>query len=86
MICQFLYGYIQYNISHQFKTEDNNLAKIYAGVSKFVRFYQNSKHPMTTNWLLEILYILSIKFSPVDAYKNDKKLKSEYLELLTALL
>ncbi len=37
-------------------------------------------------WMLEILNILSIKFSPMDAYRNDQKLKKEYYETLNDLL
>ena len=86
MICQFVYTYLLYNISHQFKTEDNNLAKIYSAVLKFAKFYQYSKHPGTVCWLLEVMHILSVKFSPTAAYKADSKLKKEYLDLVTGLL
>ena len=51
-----------------------------------MKHFMYSKHPVTVCWLLEILHILSIKFSPADAYKNDQKLKKEYLDLLTHLL
>lgn len=37
-------------------------------------------------WLLEILNILSIKFSPTDAYRNDSKLKKDYYETLNEIL
>lgn len=30
--------------------------------------------------------ILSIKFTPMDAYRNDQKLKKEYYEILNGLL
>jgi hypothetical protein len=75
-----------YNINHQFKNEDNNLAKIYNSVYKFIRHFTLSKHPSTVCWLLEILFILSTKFTANDAYKQENKLRKDYMDLLTALL
>ena len=60
--------------------------KIYTVVYKFIRCFYNSKHPTTTCWLLEILHILSIKFSPKQAYSIEKKLKRDFQEVLTHLL
>ncbi len=63
--------------------EADNLAKIYSNVLKFIKFFYISKHPSTVCWLLEILFILSAKFTANDAYKQETKLRKEYNELLT---
>lgn len=86
MICQFLYTYLLYNISQQFKNEENSLSKIYSACYKFLKFYYQTKHPSTICWLIEILHILSNKYTASDAYKQDAKLRKEYQELLTHLL
>ncbi|CDW85800.1 n-terminal domain-containing protein [Stylonychia lemnae] len=86
MICQFLYTYLLYNINQQFKDEQNQLAKIYAAVFKFIKQFQQTKHPLTICWLLEILHILSNKFTASDAYKQETKLKRDFQEMLTLLL
>eukprot|EP00349_Pseudokeronopsis_sp_Brazil_P001936 CAMPEP_0202959044 /NCGR_PEP_ID=MMETSP1396-20130829/3308_1 /ASSEMBLY_ACC=CAM_ASM_000872 /TAXON_ID= /ORGANISM="Pseudokeronopsis sp., Strain Brazil" /LENGTH=158 /DNA_ID=CAMNT_0049677421 /DNA_START=4290 /DNA_END=4766 /DNA_ORIENTATION=+ len=77
---------VVYSISNQFKQEGDNLAKIYGSVLRFIRYFSGSKHPSTICWLLEIIYILSAKFTSSDAYKQDPKLKKEYADLLTQLL
>ena len=71
-------------MSWYYKREDT--VKIYTVVYKFIRCFFNSKHPTTTCWLLEILHILSIKFSPKQAYSIEKKLKRDFQEVLTHLL
>ena len=86
LLCHFLYSYLLFNISSQFKNEDNNLAKIYAAVYKFIKFFCISKHPSTVCWLLEIMYILSTKFTANDAYKQESKLRKDFQDLLTHLL
>lgn len=68
-ICHFLYSYLLFNITHQFKSEENNLIKIYGNVYKFIKSFYLTKHPSTICWLLEILFILSTKFIANDAYK-----------------
>jgi hypothetical protein len=75
-----------YNISQQFKNEENKLDKIYNAVQKFIKYFYISKHPSTVCWLLEILFILSTKFTASDAYKLDSKLRKDYQDVLTALL
>lgn len=86
MICQFVYTYLLYNISQQFKNEDNSLAKIYLAIYKFIKFYLSTKHPSTICWLHEILHILSNKYTASDAFKEESKLRKDYLEILTSLL
>lgn len=86
MLCHFVYTYLLYNISYAFKSEEGNLVKIYQSVLRFIKLFAISKHPLTISWLLEILYILSAKFNASSVYKNDKKLRSEYNELVNQLL
>lgn len=62
------------------------MSKIYGAVYKFLKFYQQTKHPSTICWLIEILHILSNKYTASDAFKQDGKLKKDYLETLTHLL
>lgn len=69
MICQFVYTYLLFNISGQFKFEENVLSKIYSTVHKFLKHYYLTKHPSTVCWLLEILHILSNKYNASEAYK-----------------
>jgi hypothetical protein len=75
-----------YNINNPNKGDENNLAKIYMNVLKFIKYFSCTKHPSTICWLLEILFILSAKFTANDAYKQEPKLRKEYNDLLIQLL
>jgi hypothetical protein len=89
LLCQFLYTYLVYNIQQTFNkggSEDAGVPKLYKAVLKFIHSFKESRHPPTQSWLLEILNILAIKFSPMDAYRGDQKLKKEYYETLTEIL
>lgn len=52
---------------------------------KFFKCFIYSRSPITVNWLLEILYILMNKFKH-DDQKIDKKVKTDYLDVLDTLL
>lgn len=86
MICQLVYTFLLYNIQHQFKGEEHHLAKLYSAVHKFIKFFHQSKHPNTVCWLLEVLHILSNKYTASDAFKQEAKLRKDYGEVLTQLL
>lgn len=53
--------------------------------AKFFKNFSYSRYPTTICWLLEILLLVSIKFTPV-ALKMDKKHKSEFSGILEDLL
>lgn len=100
LLCQFLYTYLTYSIQQMFNKptsqqeeasggkdpKDNPIARLYRAVLRFIGCFQESRQPPTLCWLLEILNILSIKFSPMDAYRGDQKLKKDYYELLNQVL
>ncbi len=94
LLCEFLYSYLLYNIQHQFSSKSTSsqngdetaTTKLYKQVLRFLGNYKESRHPPTLCWLLEIMHLLSIKFSPMDAYKGDQKLKKDYYETLNDIL
>lgn len=73
-----------HNIQWYFKQEDYVL--IYKNLHKFMRSFMHSRHPASIIWLLEILYIFSNKYVPIDAYRDDKNLKNEFAELTEHLV
>lgn len=48
-----------------------SVPKLYKAVLKFIQNLKESRHPVTQCWLLEILNLLAIKFSPMLAYSGD---------------
>ena len=50
-----------------------------------MKYFQYSRHPTTIWWMLDVLYIISSKFSPKSAYKSVKKIKKEYQDIMQIL-
>jgi len=53
------------------KGDEMSVPKLYKAVLKFIHNLKESRHPVTQCWLLEILNLLAIKFSPMLAYSGD---------------
>lgn len=72
LLCSFMYSYLMYNLQPVFtKQDDQSAAKLYKAVLRFILSFKESRHPPTQCWLLEILNLLAIKYSPADAYRGD---------------
>ena len=99
LYCHFVYNYLLHCISNHFQdnysTKDSDMEVIvsternhellYSNMMKFFKCFIYSRSPITVNWLLEILYILTNKFKH-DNQKIDKKVKADYLDVLDTLL
>ena len=83
LIFFFLYTYLLHNLQYYFRTEDET--KIYRLFFRFLKYFQYSRHPTTICWMMEILYIMTQKFSPKEAYNVEKKLKKDYQDLMQIL-
>lgn len=83
LIFFFLYTYTLHNLQNIFGTEDT--VRIYNLLYRFLKYFQYSRHPTTICWMLDILYIISSKFSPTNAYKSVKKIKKEYQDIMQML-
>lgn len=83
LIFFFLYTYILHNLQCVFRTEES--VRIYHLLFKFLKYFQYSRHPSTICWMMEVLYIISSKFSPKSAYKEVKKLKKDYQDIMQML-
>lgn len=73
-----------HNLQWYFKSEDYVL--IYKHLHKFMKNFMYSWHPASIIWLMEILYIFSNKYVPIDAYWDDKNLKNDFTELTDLLV
>lgn len=83
LIFFFLYTYILHNLQCYFRTED--IVRTYYLLFRFLKYFQYSRHPTTICWMMEILYIISSKFSPKSAYKVEKKLKKDFQDVMQTL-
>jgi len=59
--------------------------KIYAAMLKYFGVFKQSRNPFTICWLLEILNIISLKWTVSDA-KLDTRLRKEYHDLFNNIL
>lgn len=84
LIFHFVYTFMAHNLQWYFKSED--YVPIYKNLQKFMKNFMYSRHPPSIIWLLEILYIFSNKYVPIDAYRDDKNLKNEFTELTDHLV
>jgi len=83
LILFFLYTYLLHNLQCYFRTED--IVKIYYLLFRFLKYFQYSRHPTTICWMMEILFIISSKFTPKNAYKVEKKLKKDFQDIMQML-
>ena len=59
--------------------------KVYQAMIKYFHVFKLSRNPFTICWLLEILNIISLKFSINDA-KLENRLRKEYHDLFNNML
>lgn len=64
---------------------ERNIELLYSNMMKFFKCFIYSRSPITVNWLLEILYILTNKFKH-DKQHIEKKVKADFLDVLDTLL
>lgn len=67
----------------EFKEEKINL---YHEVIELVELFKKARHPNTILWLIEILHILTNKFTPSSGMSNEKSLAKKLEGLLQYLL
>jgi len=60
-------------------------SKIYAGIIKYLNVFKLSRNPFTVCWLLEVLNIVTLKWSLIDA-KLDNRMKKEYHDTFNNML
>ena len=94
LLHQFLYTYLVYSPSmfDPILREDPSLQvrtrefrRVYQKMLDYFKLFKESRNPYTINWQLEILNILTSKFSEMDSVL-DQRLKKEYTSLFTTLL
>lgn len=85
LMCQFVYAYLLQNVHWHF-TQNFDFKKTFNAAVKFIKRFAASRHPNTICWTLEIVNILTAKFSTSEAYKQDPKLKKEFNDIIVQLM
>lgn len=80
-ILYFLYVYFSLSWIDAEKLKTDNLLSLWFQIFKVLGVLRNSKNPSTNIWILEFLFMLSVKYSPKDIL-NDKKFRNFFHELL----
>lgn len=80
-----LYVYFSYNLIESHNLKKENLLNFWNLVIKFLKILNFSKNPSTVLWIVEFLFMLSIKYSPKEIM-SDNKFKSEYHEIMNEKL
>ena len=83
LIFFFLYTYLLHNLQFYFRTQD--IVRTYTLLFRFLKYFQYTRHPTTICWMMEVLYIMSSKFSPKMAYSVEKKLKKDFQDIMQML-
>ena len=81
----FMYAYIAYAYQNTADIRKEVLIGIWNAVLRFVKMFIASKTPSSILWLLEILYLLSIKYIPKELL-SDAKFKKELHDTIGSLL
>jgi hypothetical protein len=63
----------------------NYLVNFWNAITKFYKGFSNSRNPNTLLWMLETLYICSIKYNPKEIL-NDNKIRKDLHDLTSALM
>lgn len=81
----FLLTYIAYAYQDTADIRKEVLVGIWQATLKFVKLFINSKTPSSILWILEILYLLSVKYIPKELL-SDSRFKKELHETINFLL
>lgn len=81
----FMYTYIAYAYQNTADIRKEVLIGIWNAALRFVKLFVASKTPSSIIWLLEILYLLSVKYIPKELL-SDARFKKELHETISALL
>lgn len=77
----FLYTYIAYVNIDPSHLKKEYILTLWSGFLKFYRYFSSSKNPNTIFWLLEIIYLLSKKYSPKEALGEGNLKKALHEEI-----
>lgn len=81
----FLYIYLSYTFVDPGILKKENLLALWSAILKILKIFSPSKNPNTSMWAIDLLYMLSEKYSPKEIL-NDNKFKKDLHDLINEKL